>query len=343
MFENYPIFPSAQGDSMEIDFRDVFFWVKKPADFLNYLSDKPLLLELPPESFGGNLRNQIAEIYGLSEHNVLLFNGIQEALFHVTQLLRGATCKIKLPALPYFEETARYFKLKIDFGQSGSPQGNFRGYKAAFLSNPTLPFGQILYNDELEDLCREHPETFFVIEETFIDFCQNASSIAPLTKSLNNLIVLKSLSDRAAMPGINLSYVLAHPKIIETLSKGTPSRNISRLSVEAGVFLLKHILEAPIDKETLRKEKSEFVAELKKKDFLEVYRSDCHYFVVEIKDSKTAHLEKFLRLRHGILIDDLKGFKEIKDHQFRLCTLSQEKNQSLLEVFKAKDYLLKDA
>lgn len=340
MFENYPISKKIIQEQILADFTEDFFQIKKPENILEFLMTNQEVLHHPPEPFAESLRRKIADVYQLNEQNILVYNGLQDALYHITQLLQTSSCKILLPAAPHFEEVGKYFRLNLDFSDVPHRAGNFRGFKAAFLANPSMPQGQILYLDELEDLCREYPETIFVLDETFIDFCRYTSTAVSLVKKLSNLLIIKPFSSQAGLPGLNLSFVAAHKRIAEALQRNTPARNINAWSIEIGKSLVDHIQNNPLDLTQIHQNSREFMQMLHELENLEVFPSYCHYFMVEIQDTKTSVLKKFLWEQHQILIDDLAGFRGIKENQFRLCTIKPEHNHWLLDILKSKSYLL---
>ena len=264
----------------------------------------------------------------------MVFQGRQSALFHITQLVRETSCTLLSPISPHFEEVAGYFNLKLTFNDTPQNYGSFRGTKLAFLANPNLIDGSILYTDELEDIFRDHPETIFVIDETFIDFCKHAGSIIDLVKENNNLIVLRSLSDRAGMPALNLCYLAAHKRIIEALKRGTPAFLINTLNLYAGKLLFEYIQNNPLDLTGIHQPSHNLARDLDDFDELEVSKSYCHYFLVKSKNFKTKDIRKMLWDQSQFLIDDLKGVKNLDEYHFKVCALDAEKNDDLITVLR---------
>ena len=219
MFESYPNIKNYTIKQAEANFSDGFFWVQKPLHIYQELLERLDLLQQPIEPNAESLCRIIADHYQIPEKSVMVFQGLQSAIYHITQLVRETSCTIVSPAAPYFEEASKYFRLKVFFNETPHHYGSFKGVKLAFLSNPGIVDGCILYTDELEDMIGGHPETIFVLDETFIDFCKYTSSVADLVRQYDNLIVIKSLSDRGGLPSLNLSYLTAHKRITETLKK----------------------------------------------------------------------------------------------------------------------------
>ena len=332
MFED---FIKPENEQIKADFSDDFFWVQKPQNIYEKLLTQTDLFHQPVEPFAQSLCKVIANQHQIPENNVMIFQGIQSALFYIVQLIRDTSCTLISPISPQFEEVANYFKLKLIFNEAPQHYTSFRGSKLAFLANPNLINGSILYTDELEEIFRDHPETVFVIDESFIGFCKYSESIIDLIKDHNNLIVLKSLSDQAGVQALNLCYLAAHKRIIEILKRGTPAFLINTLNLQAGKLLFEYIQSNPLDLTSIHQASHNLAQDLEDFDEFEVSKSYCHYFLVKSKSLKTKDLKKRLWDNAQFLIDDLKGVKNLDEYHFRICALNPEKNDDLITVIKA--------
>ena len=94
---------------------------------------------------------------------------------------------------------------------------------------PNSPTGTVVPTDWIDACVRRHPHTLFVIDESFIDFCDETPMVERLeVDPVSNVIVIKSLSKSFGVPGLRLGYVYcANPEVIKILDDEIPIWNLS--------------------------------------------------------------------------------------------------------------------
>lgn len=91
------------------------------------------------------------------------------------------------------------------------------------LVNPNSPTGQTLTREEIRRLLALTPKSTRVwIDETYIDYVEEASTVEPLVKDQGNLIVCKSMSKAYGLSGARVGYLCAGPHHLEELRAYTP-------------------------------------------------------------------------------------------------------------------------
>jgi len=95
--------------------------------------------------------------------------------------------------------------------------------------SPNSPTGTVVPTDWIDACVRRHPHTLFVVDESFVDFCDETPMIERLEADpVANVIVIKSLSQSFGVPGLRLGYVYcANPEVIRVLDDEIPIRNFS--------------------------------------------------------------------------------------------------------------------
>jgi threonine-phosphate decarboxylase len=63
-----------------------------------------------------------------------------------------------------------------------------------FICNPNNPTGSLIPKDELEWLCRSHPDTNFIVDESYLPFVNLGEKESMINSGLANVIVLISIS-----------------------------------------------------------------------------------------------------------------------------------------------------
>ncbi len=76
-----------------------------------------------------------------------------------------------------------------------------------------------------------------VIDEAYIDF-SDESSLKDLTKSYNNLIILRSFSKSYSLAGLRLGYIITNPSIKKILTRVKGPYSVNNLALFYGSLLL---------------------------------------------------------------------------------------------------------
>ena len=95
--------------------------------------------------------------------------------------------------------------------------------------SPNSPTGTVVPTDWIDACVRRHPHTLFVIDESFVDFCDETPMVERLEADpVANAIIIKSLSKSFGVPGLRLGYVYcANPEVIRVLDDEIPIWNLS--------------------------------------------------------------------------------------------------------------------
>ena len=72
---------------------------------------------------------------------------------------------------------------------------------------------------------------------------------------------------------------------------------------------------------------------------MEVWASDTHYMLVQLRMGRAASLKEYLAGECGILIRDASNFEGLNGHFFRIATQTPEENNELIESIKKWTYL----
>jgi histidinol-phosphate/aromatic aminotransferase/cobyric acid decarboxylase-like protein/choline kinase len=127
--------------------------------------------------------------------------------------------------------------------------------------NPNNPTGTLLETDRIADFARRRPHVSVLIDESFIDFSEEASIVGRLQDGgLDNVLVIKSLSKALGVPGLRLGALLtAAPELSARIRAETPIWNLSSVAENFLEIMLKHrpvleqsFLRTAADREELR-------------------------------------------------------------------------------------------
>jgi histidinol-phosphate/aromatic aminotransferase/cobyric acid decarboxylase-like protein len=88
--------------------------------------------------------------------------------------------------------------------------------------NPNNPTGQYWPRPELLEFIRRVPDTFCLVDETYIDYVAPGESLEREVDRLKNLVVIKSMSKAYALSGMRIAYLAASAEIIQYLGRRLP-------------------------------------------------------------------------------------------------------------------------
>ncbi|WP_263078072.1 histidinol-phosphate transaminase [Endozoicomonas sp. Mp262] len=96
---------------------------------------------------------------------------------------------------------------------------NLDSVKLVFICNPNNPTGNLIQPQAIKALLdMTYSKALVVVDEAYIDFCPEASSVQ-LLNEYPNLVILRTLSKAFALAGLRCGFVLAHADIIQLLLK----------------------------------------------------------------------------------------------------------------------------
>jgi len=217
-------------------------------------------LHLYPEPLADGLRRKAAERYGVRPDNVLVGNGSDEILAMCFKACSGPGDRVAYPVPTY-----SLYRTLADLSECQvveAPARDGRVPKAVLeadaritlLCTPNSPLG---YEIPLEEVRRVSAAArgLVVVDEAYVDF--GGKSALPLLESLENLLVLRTLSKSYSLAGARIGLAFAAVGIIADLCKVKDSYNVSRLAQAAGVAALEDSgwMEANVTRVRLTRER----------------------------------------------------------------------------------------
>ncbi|MCW8327520.1 histidinol-phosphate transaminase [Photobacterium sp. SDRW27] len=171
-----------------------------------------------------------ADYAGVSAEQVLTSRGADEGI----ELLIRAFCEPKQDSILYcpptygmyaisaetFDVDTKTVPLTADW-QLDLPaiRDNLDSVKLVFVCSPNNPTGNLIKRRDLEALLdMTAGKALVVVDEAYIDFCPEASTV-DLLSQYPNLVILRTLSKAFALAGLRCGFTLANQEIIKLLLK----------------------------------------------------------------------------------------------------------------------------
>lgn len=204
-------------------------------------------LQLYCDPVCADLRDALANRYGVARENVFVSNGSDDILNFAFMAFGGSGERAYFPDISYgfykvYAELHgipyRQIPLREDFSIDPADYMGLNGFIA--IANPNAPTGMALTAAQVEDIVRANPDRVVLIDEAYVDF--GAQSCAFLTAKYDNLLVVQTFSKSRSMAGARLGFAIASEAVIADLERIKYSTNpysVNRMTLAAGVATLK--------------------------------------------------------------------------------------------------------
>ncbi len=186
------------------------------------------LLRRYPEPYGDPLRKALAEETGVEPEELFLGVGSDEVLALAFLTFFHGEKPVLFPDITYsfydvwaelYRIPYRQISLNEDFQISKEdyifPSEGKDGIGGIVLANPNAPTGVELNPETLEEIIAAHPEVVVIVDEAYVDF--GATSVQPLLKKYNQLLIVRTFSKSRSMAGLRLGYAIGNKKLIKYL------------------------------------------------------------------------------------------------------------------------------
>lgn len=178
-----------------------------------------------PDHDGRAFRHGVARFLGVKPENILLGTSPVQLITYAACAFDYGTVGISVPCPMSYETAlgnAGHAVLPLVNSISFAPvnaydaqqQGNFNG---VLLGNPTYPTSRLLPRQSLVHYL-EHTD-WVVVDESNIELTIGGESAVPLVERYPNLIVVRNVSATFGIPGIPISYLVAHEEMIAHISQ----------------------------------------------------------------------------------------------------------------------------
>ena len=287
--------------------------------------------------------------FDIHAENVVLGNGAAELIKALMERFEGKTGFIR----PTFEEypnrydksnSVCFYPENENFSYTADDLMDFFGDKDIcnlVLVNPDNPTGNYIPKKDLERLiawCEERDITLLV-DESFVDFSDELGATLVTQDILDahqKLYVMKSISKSFGVPGLRLGILASgNVEVISSLKKDVAIWNINSFAEFYMQIYEKYVKDYDKALKLFRAERTRFQNALSKLEGIRIIPSQANYFMIELKNGKSAEdLTRKLLLNHNLFVKDLSA--KTNGEFLRIAIRNKQDNNKLVNALKAE-------
>ncbi|MGC8492986.1 MAG: threonine-phosphate decarboxylase [Syntrophobacteraceae bacterium] len=303
------------------------------------------LLESYPDIHSRRLIEAISKFHDIDPACIVVTNGSTELIYW---LPRALGVRSALAVLPAFGEYVKAFEIEGTRVEKlfSTPEEGFQprverleaalgggGFDAVLLTHPSSPAGSLLGADAIDWIVEKGagPGPFLLVDEVFVDFCEEAS-LKRFLERAHNVALIRSFTKFYGIPGLRIGYLLAPPQIAEQVRGFVPPWSVGTQAQAAGAYCLSREEYRLGTLAFMEKERLRLAGKLSAIPGLEVFPGVANFLLVRLDGglppSSVLRTDIFARSR--ILIRDCASFEGLNEHYFRVAVRLPEQNDRLL-------------
>lgn len=214
-------------------------------------------------------------------------------------------------------------------------------FDAAVLANPTFPTSRLLSRITLINYLESCK--WVIVDESLIELTLGGESMVELTEQYRNLIIVRSMTYTFAMPGIPISYCVAHPDTIAQIRCFFDSSGISMFAEVLADIALSEEEYIENTRDLLDTEIPWMQCMLNLIPGIHIFPAEANFVMCSFDKGDATDLavsstdELVLRLQLvGFLVRKLEGMPGItNDRYFCVAIKTREENEKLLQALRS--------
>ncbi len=213
------------------------------------------------------------------------------------------------------------------------------GFDTVVLCNPNNPTGALIPREDLDRLCRHHPDTRFIIDESYLSFVPEARAQSMTTDQPPNALVLHSLSKIYRLPGLRVGFLIGAPGLIQRFQSQIQPWSVNSLAQIAVDFLCRNseAVNAFIQhsRQYIGDQRTFFYQRMAASRHLTLFPSTTSFILIQLGPSQTAAHVWAQLARERILIRNCDNFYGLDERFIRVAMNTSEINQMVADRLTA--------
>ncbi|MBM3896921.1 MAG: histidinol-phosphate transaminase [Thaumarchaeota archaeon] len=310
-----------------------------PARLLQKLKNglETLPLNRYPDTSYSNLRKKLASYNSCSPDSIMVSNGADEALDIITKTFidKDDEVRLSVPTYSYYPVLVRLMAGKVkqikrnkDFSDDFAAIKNGIGKNThmVMLCSPNNPTGNLVDQKGLKKLLET--DCAVVIDEAYYEF--SGKSAASLTRSYDNLIVVRTFSKAFSLAGLRVGYTIASEKTTSQLNLVRPPNSVGVISLRLAEMALHNVKMMKENVARILAERDRCIARLNKIRGIKTIPTAANFMLVRFAKRTGSEVYKKLAKR-GLVVRDVSKLPSLKQC-IRFSVGKPEENDTLLKA-----------
>ncbi len=245
---------------------------------------------------------------------------------------------------PTFGEYTRIFESYSTYSDNGDDAIDIAKLadgdeEVVVIVNPNNPTGSVISSTAIMSAVQKHPQKFFVVDESFIEFSDTVSLLPSIEEhGVENILIIKSLSKSLGLPGIRLGYVYTRNRdLLGHITANIPIWNMNSMAENFIEILLKHRNSIQQSFDLTKVDRANFTLGLAALSIVDkVLPSGANFITCKMtmSHSDLVKVQKNLLASHKIYIKDVSSKFDHTAAYIRLAVRTPAENSNLINILK---------
>ena len=317
-----------------------------PPDYVHtVIQEKLATIHRLPEPDAITMAQGFARYHGIDPANVLAGNGTTFFIYTLPVALSPGRVLILGPTYSDYQDACGAAGVGFDLCAAEAENGFAPDLETVsamaenadlvFICNPNNPTGALIPKPDLKALIQAHPDTFFLVDESYLPFVENAEAVSFVGDTdIANLMVLSSMSKVFRIPGLRTGFISGARPLIDKLSVHYQPWSVNSLAQEVITDIFSNPERIPpFYKETrafIKEEKARFLGQVTDLPGIRFYDGATYFVLAELEGMGAAEFCHRVG-EDRILIRDCTNFNGLTDRFVRFSLKKPEANDGLAQ------------
>ncbi len=274
---------------------------------------------------------------------ILVGNGATELLHLLPRALDLKSVLIPVPSYADYAESALLAELELEFFPLEEARGfvldfeqmkdRLKPSQMVLLGQPNNPTGRLFDADCLRSLAREFPQTYFMVDESFIAFAGDEYSLRK--DRPENVIIVESMTKAYAIPGLRLGYLIAEEEIVARLKRLLPDWTVNTLAQRVGCRAATDRKYRQRSREFVSAQRKQLVHDLDQIPCLTQYPGNANFLLLRLEHHSMSAVDLAQHmLEKGVAIRVCENFQSLDQSYFRLAVRPPYEQEQLCNLLQ---------
>ena len=271
---------------------------------------------------------KLAKVLNLPQNTVVVVNGTMEAIDFILKTLNKKKLGFFSPTFWGAEFLSHKYnyqivKYELDKYTVDSLNQLAKHSDIIYLCNPNNPNLTSLASEEIKNVIKNNPKTYFIIDETIQMFDENFESVSLMryVGQVNNACTLISLSKILSLGGLRIGILISNKKWIEQYRS---DRLVYSSNVLGELIINKYcdklFRQIKKDRLKIKRNLNFFYHLLKKKNVQKFIQNNGSFCLVEFKEKYDSNMMTQYLDKHGFCVRNLKSEYGFKTNSLRISS-----------------------